>query len=54
MRHSLSTTVVGVREYVTTIYNVSDGPDEMDLGNAITRILDTELVHELKSADVRP
>ena len=53
MKHSLSA-AADVREYLATVYNISDGPEDMDLENAMTGILNTQFVHDLQSEDVSP
>ena len=44
--------VVDVRDYLGTVYNLSDGPDESDLEEAMNAILTLQFVHDLKSDDV--
>ena len=43
----------GVHQFLSAVYNVNDGPEEIDMENAVTGILNIQFVHDLKSADVR-
>ena len=42
----------GIRGYLGQVYNTSDGPHEMELGHAMSGILNLQFVHDLKSYDV--
>ena len=41
-----------IREYITKVYNMSEGPLHGDLEDAMTGILQVQHVHDLRAADV--